>query len=266
MKAKILGTVINRSETAARFISKNFELLSWTFFVLMLASTIWSARGLYLFYVTGSCNGLNQAAFCVFDPKGANNQVSAGAAQTCKVKPTTEKDLTLQGVDLSLFPVRNPEAKDKIVMVGCYACDFTRKAYPMVRNLVDHFGVSFTFLEYPVKTKTDYLTRVSYCAYQQDPAAYWTLNDALFSTDKSILEDEPTVQKTLGSLGLDPVAITACVNEPRTELIVQAHMKEIVKTQFYGTPTVFINGRVLVGPKPYRVYAIMLEGLFYWLK
>jgi protein-disulfide isomerase len=39
-----------------------------------------------------------------------------------------------------------------------------------------------------------------------------------------------------------------------------------VKTKFYGTPTIFINGEALVGPKPYRVYAIAAEGLFYWLK
>ena len=35
---------------------------------------------------------------------------------------------------------------------------------------------------------------------------------------------------------------------------------------FMGTPTIFINGQGFVGPKPPRVYAIALEGLFYWLK
>lgn len=267
MKAKILGTVINRSETAARLISKNFELLSWTFFVLMLASSIWAARGLYLFYVTGSCNGLNQEAFCVFDPKGENNQVSTpGGIPTCSIKPITEKDLTLKGVDLTLFPVRNPDAKEKIVMVGCYACDYTRKAYPMVRDLVDKTGASFTFLEYPVKTKTDYLAKIGYCAYQEDPDKYWKLNDALFATDKTILEDKGAVQKTMSSLGLDAAKIEACAIHPLTEDAVQRNLKEIVKTKFYGTPTVFINDRVLVGPKPYRVYAILLEGLFFWLR
>ena len=47
---------------------------------------------------------------------------------------------------------------------------------------------------------------------------------------------------------------------------VQALLKEIRKTNFYGTPTIFIDGTFYVGPKPYRVYAIALEGLFYWLK
>jgi membrane associated rhomboid family serine protease len=189
MKARILGSVITRSETAARVINLNFELLSWAFFILTLASTIYSARSLYLFYVTGSCNGLNQAAFCVFDPSGSNNQVSAINA-TCQVHPTTVKDLTLKPVDLKAFPVKNDGAKEKIVMIGCYACDYTRETYPMIQTLVNHSEASFTFLDYPVKTRTNYLTKVSYCVYHQDPARYWQLNDILFKADKTVFETE----------------------------------------------------------------------------
>lgn len=264
MKARILGTVITRSEVAARIINTNFELLSWTFFILMLASTIWSARSLYLFYVTGSCNGLNQSGFCVFDPGGTSNQVSTVAA-TCKVKPTTEKDLTLKPVDLAAFPVVNPSASSKIVMIGCYACDYTRKTYPMIQTLIERSEASFTFLDYPVKTKTDYLTKVGYCLYHQAPVNYWKLNDILFVSDKSVFETEPFVRKTLTGLGADADKTITCANDPKTEETVQAQMAQIAKTQFYGTPTVFINGQVLVGPKPYRVYAIMLQGLFFWI-
>ena len=68
MKAKILGKVINYSEPVARFLNKYFEALAWVFFFLFLASGIYSVRGLYLFYTTGSCNGLNQAGFLRLRP------------------------------------------------------------------------------------------------------------------------------------------------------------------------------------------------------
>ena len=42
-------------------------------------------------------------------------------------------------------------------------------------------------------------------------------------------------------------------------------MSEVASTNFYGTPTVFVNNRAFVGPKPYRGYAISLKGLLYWL-
>jgi protein-disulfide isomerase len=266
MKAKILGSVITRSETAARFLNKNFEILSWSFFILFLISSIWSVRGLYLFYVTGSCNGLNEAGFCVFDPKGENNEVST-TSQSCNVNQFLPGGgLTLQGVKLDGFPVLNPAASDKIVFIGCYSCDYTRKAYPMIRALVKKFPVSFIFLHYPVKEKSDLSHNLGACIYQQDPEKYWQWNDALFAAPKDSANDPAFVSKTLAGLGLDQVKVDACVNDPQTAEITKSQKAEIEKTNFFGTPTIFINGVTFVGPKPYRVYAIELRGLFYWLR
>lgn len=265
MKAKILGSLITRSETAARVVSKNFELLSWIFFVLMLASSVWAVVGLYNFYVTGSCNGLNDESFCVFDPTGASNQVSSVSTE-CRITPTKASDLTLNGINLDGFPVLNPTATQKIVFIGCYSCEYTRKTYPLIMDLVNHYKVSFTFLHYPVKEPSDQMSRLGYCVNQQDANKLWNLNDALFAADRANLENDAFIQKTVSDLGLDSAKVMACVNAPQTEEIVKKQMAEIENTGFYGTPTIFINGTALVGPKPYRVYAIMLEGLFYWLK
>jgi 2-hydroxychromene-2-carboxylate isomerase len=267
MKAKILGVVITRSEGAARFLNRYFEVLAWIFFVLTLASSLFAVRGLYLFYTTGSCNGLNDSGFCVFDPTGANNQVSNTAA-SCQVSenPLVPHGLTVQGVDLSAWPVLNPDGKKEMVFIGCYACDYTRKVYPEIRKLADQFGVKVIYGEYPTKEKTDYLARVGYCVYKTDQAKYWQLNDALFAQDKALLEDPTATGAILTRLGLDAAAVETCAAAAETETAVKALLKEIRKTNFYGTPTIFIDGTFYVGPKPNRVYAIALEGLFYWLK
>jgi hypothetical protein len=268
MKAKILGKVINRSEGTARFLSKNFELLAWIFFILMLASSLFMVRSLYLFYTTGSCNGANNTGFCVFDPTGENNQTSSTANGACPVPTNTINGggLTLGGVDLSLWPVKNTDSKNQFVFIGCYSCDYTRKVYPEIKKLVDEFQPEFFFGEYPTKLKTDYLSRIGYCVYNQDHEKYWHLNDALFAQDKSLLEDKTATDKILTNLDLDAEAIETCAASPQTEESVQKLFTEIRKTNFYGTPTIFINGEPLVGPKPFRVYAIQLEGFFYWLK
>ena len=265
IKAKILGSVINRSERLAHFLNKNFELLSWVFFFLLLGSSIWSVRCLYLFYVSGSCNGLNQTAFCVFDPSGANNQVSTmnGA---CPVRPINGAVLSLNGIDLSGFPVENSGSTKKIVFIGSYGCDYTREVYPMVKGLADQNNVSFTYLDYPTKENSDYLSRVGYCVIQQNQADYWKLNDLLLATNKMNLSDTTFIHNTLISLDLDATSVEGCVSDPQTESVISGQLTQVMKTGFYGTPTVFINGTPLVGPKPYRVYAIMLDGLFFWLK
>jgi hypothetical protein len=265
MKAKILGVVITRSEGTARFLNKYFEVIAWVFFILLAGSIFFSARGLYLYYTTGSCNGLNNSAFCVFDPKNKNNEISA-ASEVCEPGATpTLKDLTTQGVDLSLFPTKNPTAKDQIIFVGCYECDYTRKAYPMIQKLVERSGAAYYHLNYPVKEKNKtFLTSVAMCTYQEDPQKYWQLNDILFSADKSVVETPAFIDQSLTGLGLDAARVDACVNDPKTADTVNRMFTEIEKTKFYGTPTVFINGEPFVGPKPYRVYAIWLRGLIYW--
>jgi hypothetical protein len=264
MKARILGSVITRSETAAMVINKNFELISWVFFFLLLASSIWSVRGVFLFYTTGSCNGLNSSGFCVFDPTGENTQVSGGAG--CNIKPKNETDLSIQGIDLTGLPVLNASAPEKIVMIGCYHCDYTRKAYPMIRDLVKHYNASFTFANFPTKEDNDYFSRLAYCVNSTDPDRFWTFNDLLFTGDKTRLDDPAFIKQSLNSLEIDPQQIQACTDIPMTENAVQKQLTNLQKTRFYGTPTIFINGKAFVGPKPYRVYAIGLKGLFFWLQ
>jgi len=265
MKSRILGSVINRSETAARVLNKNFEVISWMFFLLMLGSTLFAVRGLYLFYVTGSCSGSNQSSFCIFDPKGETSQVSQ-ASQSCPIKPMQISDLTLKNVNLALFPTVSGTQKGSIVLIGCYGCTYSRKVYAPLKELARKTGTTFTFIDYPVKVKTNLMLRLGQCVYQQDQGKYWRLNDALFSSDLAKLDDEAFAGKVSGDLGLDPAAMLRCVKDPKTEDVVNRQMDEANKTNFYGTPTVFVNDQVFVGPKPSRVYAIALNGPFYWLK
>ncbi|WP_299026034.1 thioredoxin domain-containing protein [uncultured Thermanaerothrix sp.] len=266
MKAKILGYVITRSETGARFLNRYFEPLSWIFFFLLVGSTFFAARGVFLYYTTGSCNGLNQSGFCVFDPTGQNTQFSS-VDESCPVTSGGDVVLTLEGVNLSGFPRLTGGANAKpIVFIGSYGCDYSRKAYPMIRRLVQRYGAELIFLYYPVKEHSDYLAKVGYCAYKLDPQRFWDLNDRLFAADKSRLEDEAFVQGVLEESGFNAQSVQFCAKDFQTEWVVKQQLAEVRKTNFYGTPTVFIQNEALIGPKPYRVYAIALEGLLYWLK
>ena len=269
MKAKILGKAITRSEKLARFLNKRFELLSWVFFVILMAASFFMLRGLYLFYTTGSCNGANNPGFCVFDPTGENNKISTSAEGACPVPGNLENGgvLTLEGVDLSQWRVKYSGADNKLVFVGCYACEYTRKAYPDIKKLVEKYQPEFYFGEYPTKLKTDYLSRIGTCVYDADQEKYWQMNDVLFTKESDFLEDQNQINQMLTDLGLDATAIETCANDPQTEEEIQNLFKQIRNTNFYGTPTVFINdSEALVGPKPFRVYAIEMEGFFFWLK
>lgn len=265
MKAKILGTIIKRSENAAGFINRNFEILSWIFFFLLMTSSFFAIRGTYLYYRYGSCNGLNQSGVCVFDPKGESNKVSTISAN-CDPAIANSANLTLDNVNLESFPTKNTQAIDSLVFIGCYECDFTRKVYPLIQELIKKYPVHYTFAHFPTKGDTEYLSEVGYCVYKQNADKYWQFNDLMFATDKDKLSDKNYVNQVISGLGIDIGNVQGCLFDPQTKIIIKQQVTELEKTGLYGTPTIFINGNPLVGPKPYRVYAIMLKGLFYWLK
>lgn len=265
MKSRILGSVINRSETAARVLNRNFELLSWTMFVLMAVSTVYAARGLYLFYVTGNCSGLNQTRFCLLDPTGESTKVSSVGA-SCPITPTTVADLTLKGVDLQSFPTIKGSDKERVVLIGCYGCVYTRKVYQDLKELAQKHGNSFTFIDYPVKVSTTLMTRLGYCVNQRYPEKYWRMNELLFQANPVDLDNIALAERVTAQVGLPWSEINRCISDPASEDAVTRQMDEASKTNFFGTPTVFIDSQAFVGPKPPRVYAISMSGLLYWLR
>jgi len=255
IKGKILSKLINRSVFLTKMVNKYYELLSWIFFILMVGSTIWVMNGVYNFYVYGSCNGLNQSGFCAFDPSGENNKVTTlGDGSTCGITQKIEQNLTLKDVILSSFPIQNLDSNDTVVFIGCYACDYSRKTYPDIEKLVKDKKANFIFAHYPAKDDTTFLGEAGYCIYKDYQDQYWDFNRYLFNTDKNYILDKTNIDKILGNFNLDIKKVKECANSVETKNAIENQVKELNKTNLYGTPTVFINGKPFVGPKPLRVY------------
>lgn len=256
IKGKILSKIITRSTFLAKMVNKHYEILSWIFFILMLGSTIWVMRGVYNFYVFGSCNGLNESGFCAFDPSGENNKVTAlGDSSTCGITQKIEKNVTLNNVNLSSFPAKNVGSEDTVVFIGCYACDYSRKAYPDIQKLIRDKKANYIFAHYPAKGDTTFLADAGYAVrkiYGDD--AFWKLNDYLFTADKNYILNKANLDTILADLGFDAKKVNELANGAETKTAIENQTKELNKTNMYGTPTIFINGKAFVGPKPYRVY------------
>jgi protein-disulfide isomerase len=255
IKGKILSKLINRSVFLARIFNKHYELFSWIFFILMIGSTLWVLRGGYNFYVYGSCNGLNESGFCAFDPSGENNKVSAiGDNSACGITQKSEKNVTLNNVDLSSFPTQNIGSKDTVVFIGCYACDYSRKIYPDIQKLIKEKKANYIFAHYPAKGDTAFLGDIGYCVYKDYKNKYWDFNNYLFTADKDFVLNKINTDKILENFNFDVKKVNQCAQSPETKNAVQNQIIELNKTNLYGTPTIFINNKHFVGPKPYRVY------------
>lgn len=259
VKGKLIGKVLKRSTFIAKVLNKYYEVFSWIFFILMMGSTIWVLVGVYNFYVYGSCNGLNESGFCAFDPSGENNKVTPLAdGETCGTVQKTEKTVTLKNVDLSSFPAQQVGSKDTVVFIGCYACDYSRKAYPDILKLVEKKKANYIFAHYPAKGDiTNILADTGYCVAKNYPDKYWDFNSYLFSAEKDYVLNSANLNTIFTKFNFDANEINKindCANSADTKTAVEAQIKELNKTNIYGTPTIFINEKAFVGPKPYRVY------------
>ena len=72
LKSQITGRLMKRSPRIAGQVYKHFELISWFFTILMIASLILSAQGIYFLVRYGNCNG-QQGGICIFSAPQQQN-------------------------------------------------------------------------------------------------------------------------------------------------------------------------------------------------
>ena len=267
LKSQITGSILKRSPRAGIFVFRHFELLSWIFTILLVASTIYVAYGGYNYYVYGNCNGPNSGGFCIFDPSGANSKVSSVQAGTCSIVPEKQAVLALNGFNAGLFPTLNTGADNKLIFIGCFTCQYTREVYPTIRNLAERDDVEFTFAHLHLGNGNDFLTPLTNCIYEDYPDKFLSTLDLLFNSPVANLSSINSTLSIISSLNINQTSLVQCINNNSSALLASQQLEEIKKTNIYGTPLVFVNGEPIEGPKPARVYERLLGGpnLTYYL-
>ena len=87
------------------------------------------------------------------------------------------------------------------------------------------------------------------CAFDQSPAAFWKMQDSLFENQDLLTPEniwDKLVEFATGE-GLNTDAFKACLSSPEAAKAVDSSHSEGVALGVNSTPTVYINGRPLVG-------------------
>lgn len=262
LKSQITGKLMRRNPKIAKFTFKHFETISWIFTIIFILSIVYTVVGGYNYYLYGNCNGPNEEGFCIFDPTGGNSKFTVAPTNdaTCSVDAKTEeKTLTLLNINLESFPKIMRNAKNDVVVIGCYACEYTRKTYPTIKKLMERNDVNFVFAHLPAKENTHFISNILNCVNEMDKTKFIEFNNIMFSSENNVLESEERTLDVVEKIGLDKEAVRQCSYTERIQNLSKEQFSELQKTGVYGTPTIFINGETVVGPKPYRVYARLLK-------
>lgn len=199
-------------------------------------------------------------------PRADSRAVSPLAAQPAAPAPPAEALGLLGDLTPAQFRVLassshsrgDPSAPVTIVEFGDYDCSFCASEQPVLEKiLADYQGrVRLVFLVYPLGHPHSVLfAEAARCAGEQ--GGFWKLHDYIFS-HYGQLEDS-RLGLYAASLGLDGEALTSCVASGRYRKSIESDHALARGLGVTGTPTFFVNGKVLDGIQDYAQFASVID-------
>jgi protein-disulfide isomerase len=151
----------------------------------------------------------------------------------------------------------DPRAPVTLVEFSDFECPVCRSLHDTVRGLLPHYPqVRVVFKDYPIEQLHPWARTAALagrCAYQQDPKAFWKIYDAIYDHQDIISASNAWQKMTdyAAEAGLNGETFRACMASPQAGGAVDASRANGQRLEVTSTPTVFINGRRMVGADPH---------------
>ncbi len=151
----------------------------------------------------------------------------------------------------NLPPLGTSTAPITIIEFGDFLCPFCGRAvlelYPQIENLIQEGKVAIYFRDFVVHPQAMSIHNAARCANEQ--GKYWEFNKKIFI---KFMNGETTTPKEVWlnlakELGLDLQSFEKCVDENRYFNDIQKDNQEAYNLGLQGTPTFFINGKMIEG-------------------
>jgi protein-disulfide isomerase len=169
--------------------------------------------------------------------------------------PMAETRAQLQTKDSpSLGPANAPVT---LVEFSDFECPVCRNLHDALRGLLPNYPqVRVVFKDYPIEQIHPWARTAALaarCAYQQDPKAFWKMYDLIYDGQETISAENAWGKMTdfAGQSGLNPDAFKACMASPEAGAAVNASRDNGIQLEVNSTPTIFVNGRRIVGADPH---------------
>ena len=117
--------------------------------------------------------------------------------------------------------------------------------------------VRMVFKDFPLPNHAEApkAAEAGHCAGEQ--GKYWEMHDAMFANIRNLFV--PALKETARKLGLDGVAFDRCLDSGKHAANVRADYELGEKMGVNSTPTIYINGRPLVGAQPFEAFKQIID-------
>jgi protein-disulfide isomerase len=194
--------------------------------------------------------GQNQQTGKVYVTKDGKYMFRGELSELSK-DPLAENRAQLQTKDSpSLGPANAPVT---LVEFSDFECPVCRSLHNVLRGLLPNYPqVRVVFKDFPLEQLHPWARTAALagrCAYQQDASAFWKMYDLIYDS-QDVISAETAWNKMMdfaGQSGLNPDAFKACMASPEAGAAVNASRENGIQLEVGSTPTIFVNGRRIVG-------------------
>lgn len=153
-----------------------------------------------------------------------------------------------------------------IVEFSDFACPYCKEAHTTLKNIINRYPgkVKIVFRDMPLHENSVDLALAARCAGEQ--GLFWPAHDLIFANQDSLKATGSELQLTLSnlitSLGAQRENFDTCVSEKRYVNNIAVDYQAGNDLKLKGTPTWFLNGRILSGYLPEQDYFTLLDNYF----
>jgi protein-disulfide isomerase len=156
----------------------------------------------------------------------------------------------MEPLDEAVDHVRGPAVGPLILEYGDYECPYSRAAFRGIEQVEKKLpdGVRFAFRHFPLTEIHPHALAASAAA---EAAAlqdrFWDMHELLFHRQKAL--EEADLSEYAGALGLDVERFDADRSGARVLERVRRDVESgVASGEVHGTPTLFVDGKVHLGP------------------
>ncbi len=146
------------------------------------------------------------------------------------------------------------DAKITLIEFADFECPSCRQLDRILRDLLpQHPEIRLIYKDFPLTTIHPWAMTASIagqCAYQQNPPSFWKIHDIIFDAQDLITPSNvwDKMSDFANQIGLNGETFRACMANPDTAQEVEKTTTEGHELNITATPTIFVNGRRIVGP------------------
>ncbi|HXG53477.1 MAG TPA: DsbA family protein [candidate division Zixibacteria bacterium] len=171
-----------------------------------------------------------------------------------------EQTLAALGKQPALGPAR---AAVSIVEFSDFQCSFCKKFWsntlPQLKtSYIKEGRARFVYRHFAVLGQfSEQAALAAECAGEQ--GRFWQYHDRLFANQGALAFTRSKLEGYAREIGLKPASFSQCLASGRHRKKIERETETAVRLGARGTPTFFVNSRLLVGAQPFEVFREVIE-------